>query len=420
MSGRIYRRCGCRNDAGKIIGATCPKLRTDDKHGTWTFAVDVPTTDGARKTMRRGGFTTKRAAQTELNAVAARTATSVKNDDRETVATYLDDWLQHKKRTLKTTTHFSYTEYVNKRITPTLGTIRLQQLRHEHVTAFVTHLETEGRGPATIKRILAVLRSALSDAVRTKRLSHNPAEHAHTGTVTRKEITPWTVQQAVAFLDHINGAPPWRTDPLAGVYELIIGTGLRRGEALALQWQDIDFDTRTLRVRRTLSDVGGHLVVDTPKTKSSAAGIGLSTRAIDSLRRHHWRQQQDRAKWGDGYNDHGLVFAREDGEYLRPEKVLSRFRELTADAGLPACRLHDLRHLAATLMLMNGVPLALVSKTLRHSQVSITVDLYGHLTQEAAHAAADALGTALDVAAAEREAEGQMKSSRGHRLSSVD
>ena len=85
---------------------------------------------------------------------------------------------------------------------------------------------------------------------------------------------------------------------------------------------------------------------------------------------------------------------------LRPEFVLKRFHALTDAACLPRVRIHDLRHLAATLMLTNGVPLALVSKTLRHSQVGITANLYGHLTPEAALAAADNLGGVLDAAAA--------------------
>ena len=303
--------------------------------------------------------------------------------------------LADKKRTLKPSTHFGYSEYVTKRIIPAIGIKRLEKLRHEDVVAFIGLLEEQGRGPATIAKILAVLRSALSDAVRTKRLTHNAAEHARSTTVVRTEVSPWSVQQAVTFLDHVNGAPPWRVDPMSAIFEVIIGTGLRRGEALALEWDNVDFEARELRVRRTLSDVGGHLVVGAPKTRSSAAGVGLSLRIVLALERQRVRQQADRAKWGAGYVDRGLVFAREDGEYLRPEKVLYQFRELTLASKLPKCRLHDLRHLAATLMLMNGVPLALVSKTLRHSQVSITADLYGHLTPEAAHAAADALGTAL-------------------------
>ncbi|MCK0516967.1 tyrosine-type recombinase/integrase [Williamsia sp. DF01-3] len=329
----------------------------------------------------------------------------MKNDDRETVEQYLTSWLAQKKRTLKPLTHYSYSEYVNKRIIPSLGNHRLQQLRHEDLVQFVTDLEEEGRGVPTIKRILAVLRSALGDAERTKRLSHNPAEHVHPGRVERTEIQPWTAQQAVAFLDHVTGAPPWQVDPLANLFETIIGTGLRRGEALALQWSDINVETRTMYVHRAVSDVGGKLIVGTTKTSGSTAGVGLSLRVVRALERQRQQQQQDRAKWGEGYDDQDLVFAREDGAMLRPERVLKRFRTLSTEAGLPTCRLHDLRHLAATLMLTNGVPLALVSKTLRHSQVSITADLYGHLTPEAAHAAADALGAALDVAAAEAQSE---------------
>lgn len=94
------------------------------------------------------------------------------------------------------------------------------------------------------------------------------------------------------------------------------------------------------------------------------------------------------------------MFAREDGSPLRPEYVLDRFHVLTEQAGLPRVRLHDLRHLAATLMIAAGVPLALVSKTLRHSKVGITSDIYGHLTREAASAAADSLGDVLDAATA--------------------
>ncbi len=104
------------------------------------------------------------------------------------------------------------------------------------------------------------------------------------------------------------------------------------------------------------------------------------------------------------------MFARENGAPLRPEYALRRFRELSDATGLPRVTLHDLRHLAATMMIAAGVPLALVSKTLRHSQVGITADLYGHLTREATHAAADALGAALDTATAELTTERAVRS----------
>lgn len=94
MSGRVYRRCGCRTADGKLTGVTCPLLKSDDKHGTWGFAVDLPSADSARKTMRRGGFKTRRQANMALKAVTDRVQTSVRNDDKETVGPYLAKWLR--------------------------------------------------------------------------------------------------------------------------------------------------------------------------------------------------------------------------------------------------------------------------------------------------------------------------------------
>ncbi|RAN98286.1 hypothetical protein GAR05_03023 [Micromonospora saelicesensis] len=93
-----------------------------------------------------------------------------------------------------------------------------------------------------------------------------------------------------------------------------------------------------------------------------------------------------------------LVFARPDGQPLRPQYVQDHLRRLTADAGLPAIRVHDLRHIAATIMINQGVPMAVVSKTLRHRNVATTVDIYGHLTRDAAADGVSATCAALDAA----------------------
>jgi integrase len=136
-------------------------------------------------------------------------------------------------------------------------------------------------------------------------------------------------------------------------------------------------DTREVAVLRTLSDVDGRLVFSAPKTRSSEDVVGLPSRVVAALRVQEMRQQLDRSEWQDSYRDEGLVFARADGQPLRPDYVSKRFLRLCEAADVPRIRVHDLRHTCATLLLANGVPLALVSKVLRHSQVSITVDLYG-------------------------------------------
>ena len=364
--GRVYRRCACRDLDGRQLGTRCPALPDDRKHGMWTFAVDVPSVDGRRKTMRRGGYPTKGSAQRALSDVLARYGAGVKVDDRQTVAGYLAAWLDGKRHALKPKTTYRYNEIVTNELVPALGALPLEQLSHEHVAALIAELMETGRGAATIRYVHAVLSSALSDAVKRRRLTHNVAQHAVLPPMVAAEREPWTAPQAVAFLDHCHRAG----ERLADLFEVIIGTGLRRGEALALRWPDIDLIARALFIhptRGTLSDVAGRLMFTAPKTKGSAAGVGLSSRVVDALKRQSARQAIERAEWGEAYQDDGLVFARENGAPLRPDWVLNRFHDLTKTAELPRVRLHDLRHLAATLMITAGVPLPLVSKTLRHA-----------------------------------------------------
>jgi integrase len=188
------------------------------------------------------------------------------------------------------------------------------------------------------------------------------------------------------------------------LYEVIVGTGMRRGETLGLHWADVRLEDRVLFVRYTLSNVdNSRPVFNPPKTRSSYAWIALSDRVVAALVRQRERQrvqrlQLSRATGGDEEGD--LVFARRDGRPLRPEYVLRHFRQLTAAAGLPRIRVHDLRHFAATTMLSSQVPLAMASKTMRHSTLSTTTEIYGHLLRQVGHDAVKSIETALAAAAA--------------------
>ena len=325
-------------------------------------------------------------------------------DDRQTVAAYLTGWLDDKRHALKPKTLHQYREYVTKDLIPALGGYRLEHLRHDHVRAYVADLEAATRGVTTIRRIMETLSSALSDAVRQRRLVHNVARFAPLPAEQRTEPVVWTAAQAVAFLDHAHQSG----ERLADLFEVIAGTGLRRGEALALRWSDIDLESRVLVVhpeRGNLSDVAGELTFhraedarELSRGRTLGSGSGRTSAATSTPGCRACRV-------GYGLLGPGFRVCQEDGSPLRPTLPLERLIALTESAGLPRIRLHDLRHLAATLMLTNGVPLPLVSKTLRHSKVGITADLYGHLTNEAAIAAADTLGGVLDAAAAELASE---------------
>jgi integrase len=396
--GRTYRRCACRDDNGKQYGVRCPALVANAKHGRWYLEVLVPTATGGTKQIRRGSWATKREAEAELRAVLGRRDRGITENHRMTLAQFLAGWLADQSRRLKPTTMRDYRKYVERDIVPVLGHVALQQLGHDHVRQLVEEMEAAGRGPTAIRRCVTTLSSAMRAARRQNRITVDPTADTALPAITKAVLTPWSADDAVRFLDHITD------DPLGPVFEVMVGCGLRRGEALALRWCDVDLDAREVAVLRTLSDVDGQLVFSAPKTRSSEDVVGLPTRVVEALRVQRMRQDMDRAEFGTAYQDADLVFARADGAPLRPDYVSKRFLRLCGVAGVPRIRVHDLRHTCATLLLANGVPLALVSKVLRHSQVSITIDLYGHLTREVAQGAADVLGAALDAAAAERAA----------------
>jgi integrase len=382
--GRVYRRCGCRDSYGKQLGTRCPKL-TNPRHGTWTFAVDKPSIDDKRRTMRRSGYSTKAEAAEALSNVLQCERAGVQLDDTETVAQYLNTWFDTKSRNLKPNTVVRYSDYIDKDLTPAIGAVRLERLTHEHIRQFIANQLAAGRGRVTLARCVTTLSSALNDAVKHRRLPHNPARYAGLPRPPRRDLVCWTTGQTEQFLRYCHHID----DPLADLFELMICTGMRKGEVLGLHWNDVDVDNHVLFVRHTLVSVNNNQTIfSDPKTPASRAWVALSQRAVEALR----RQQRHPTAAED------LVFTRPGQQPLRPQYVLDQLRRLTAEAGLPSIRVHDLRHLAATIMLSSGVPIAMVSKTLRHKNLATTVDLYGHLTQEAAQEAVDATAAALDNA----------------------
>lgn len=383
--GRVYRRCGCRDATRRQLGAKCPRL-AEEKHGTWTFAVDIPSLTGRRRTIRRGGFEDEWYAETALRRFLEGRRLGFAADPHETVAAYLTKWLKSMEFLLKPTTYVRYRTYVLCELIPVFGKIRLEELAHDHIAAY-THQQLEaGRGRQAVYHCLATLSSALGTAVRTHRLSCNAAQPLPMRRPQAAERVPWTAEQAVAFLGHCRGVDP----AFADLFEVIIGTGLRKGEALGLQRPCVRLDDRVMYIRHTLSAIDNHeLVLTAPKTKKSRNWVPLSGRVAAALERAMARNTSP----GNGH-----VFQDTDGKPLHPAAVRRRFHELREQAGLPHVTIHDLRHLAATLALEGNVPMAVISKTLRHSTLSTTANIYSHLTWDVAMAAVHTIETRLHLA----------------------
>ncbi len=147
--GPVYRRCGCRDADGRQLGAGYPAL-AQRRHGRWAFAVDLPSLDRRRKTLRRSGFPSQATARSALHRVLACERAGVHNDDRQTLADYLASWIEHKAHSPKPTTMARYRDYIVKDLSPALGAIRLEELTHHHIAAWVAEQLAAGRGPVTV------------------------------------------------------------------------------------------------------------------------------------------------------------------------------------------------------------------------------------------------------------------------------
>jgi integrase len=405
MRGGIYRRCGCRDPlTGRKLDAHCPQL-ANRRHGAWYFVTEMPMgVAGKRRQLKRGGFATKAAAEAALDDVRRRLGTGFEIDDKETVGQWLESWFEG-KRMLRATTARNYRGHITTYLLPHLGDIPLEKLRASHISLMYRDIEASNVsrrqpvGPTTMRRIHATLRAALNAAVRQQRLTINPAVHVELLPPTRPRVRPWEPAELGTFLDFA------AADRLGALYELIAMTGLRRGEAIGLTWDDIDVEGGHLTVRRQLLQLGHEVRVGQPKTKSGEDRVvELPANTTGVLLAHRLRQDADREAWGAAWQSapqllgeqlrpiclERLAFTREDGSPLHPEFVTRHFQLLAAKAGLRRIRLHDLRHGAASLRLAAGVPIEVVSKILGHSSIALTADTYSHLLKGVARQAAEA------------------------------
>jgi integrase len=183
----------------------------------------------------------------------------------------------------------------------------------------------------------------------------------------------WTPEQLRAFLARA------RHDRLYALWLLVATTGMRRAELAGLRWVDVDLDAARLSPRRPRVVVNYAVHESEPKTRMGKRSLALDPATLAALQEHQARQEQERAEVGHAWRDSGLVFTRPDGAPIHPDLITDWFRRLARKAGLPAIRLHDVRHSYATAALAAGVPAKVVSERLGHANIAITLDVYSHV-----------------------------------------
>jgi integrase len=182
---------------------------------------------------------------------------------------------------------------------------------------------------------------------------------------------------------------------LFALWRLLAMTGMRRGEALGLAWEDLDMEKGRLTIRRAWVPVNGVGQMSEPKTRRGRRTIALDPATLDDLRVHVARQADEQSRRDAAWNDSGLVFTGKDGQPLHPWAVSKAFRDLSRATMLPPIPLHGLRHSYATLALSSGVNPRIVSARLGHATVALTLDVYSHVLPQADQEAAERIAELL-------------------------
>lgn len=308
-----------------------------------------------------------------VRAEAARGV--VQADARTTVGELLDRWLAVYDPK-KESTRLIREQDVRLHLKPALGHLRLARLTAEHIEGFFREKKKTLK-PSTLRRIGAPLQMALKAGVRWKLIPRSPWEDAEKPSVPKAEVAVWTEDQAHAFFAH--HGPEGTQHPDRALWLVLCFCELRISEALALRWEDLDWERSILHVERTLTKTReDRTAIGTPKTDKSRRALHMAPVVVEALRAHRARQNARRLALGPAWVDGGWVFDNGTGKRLHGESARARFEAAQRAAGVPRITPHGLRHSGATMEARAGVPIHVLQHRLGHASPLMTAGTYSH------------------------------------------
>jgi integrase len=326
---------------------------------------------------------------------------------KTTIGIYLEQWLKsYVASTVAPSTFESYSYIVKKYLIPALGNIKLCNLKPQHLQKFYADELQLGLSPRSVLHMHITLHKAFKSAFKTGLLSHNPIDLVDPPKVERPEMKTMTEEDISRFLNEA------RKGDYYSLFYIYLFTGIRRNEALALRWSDVDLLGCQLSVNKTMQFLNNKVTYKSPKTANSRRLVALSPSTCVVLRLHREAQNKIRKykedplvsdkespsesdKEDPSESDDDLVFCQSDGKPYLPNTISHAWIKLVRKCGLEGIRLHDARHTHATLLFKSGVSAKVIQERLGHSSVAFTMNTYAHVSPGMQKQAADKFDDAV-------------------------
>ncbi|MFC2042406.1 tyrosine-type recombinase/integrase [Chloroflexota bacterium] len=304
-----------------------------------------------------------------------------------TVAEYLETWLRdYCRANLAPNTTQTYEFFVHKHIIPVIGNHPLSQLKSSDLQRLYSNKISTGRrdgtgglGSRSVRYIHITMHRALKSAVKLGLIARNVADSVDVPKDSSREMQIMSESDIHLLLEMVQHTPNGML--YYPLFYTLLFTGMRRSEALALRWSDIDLLACQLSVNRTMHQLHNRQIIfGKPKTDKGRRLIALTPSTVSVLKEHKESQNQTRKSLGlPPLTDDDLVFSQYDGKPLLPDSVTQAWRHTARRSGLRGIRLHDCRHTHASLLLKQNVHPVVVAQRLGHASVQITMDTYSHI-----------------------------------------
>ena len=297
---------------------------------------------------------------------------------------------------LKPITAYNYRKMIEYRFIPYFGNKKLKDINTAMLTDFFNgqkEIDKSGeRRPlavSTVKRLFIMMQSVFHFAISQKYIKESPCNGV---ILPKKDVTAEEKRRFMTEAELKRFLPLFdEYTVLNTIVKLLMYTGMRSGEALGLQWQDVDLEKNLITVNHTLSDVGGKHFLTTPKTKTSKRTIAISQTVAELLKEHQTHQQELQTILGTDSAHPEMVFTSDRGNYKDRSGLNTSFRRFLRGTEFEFLTLHCLRHCNATLLLNAGIDIKIVSDHLGHSTIGTTANIYADVLEASRRKTADVL-----------------------------